>query len=112
MKQDRAPSHQLYRLLFLLLPLSLVSCASLPRKYVIIERTADSTFATSAPVKVNINRASVHELAQLPGVGKVIAERIVSHRTRYGNFRRTEHLLMVRGISEKKFLRIQTLISE
>lgn len=60
--------------------------------------------------RVNINTATTVELEGLPGVGKVIAERIVEHRTRFGPFRRVEHLMMVRGISEKKFLQMQPLI--
>jgi competence ComEA-like helix-hairpin-helix protein len=109
MKQDRAPCHQLYHLLFFLLPLSIVSCARLPREYLIRDSPPDST---STSIRVDINHASADELAPLPGIGKVIAERIVAHRIKYGEFRRTEHLLMIRGISEKKFLRIQSLITE
>jgi competence protein ComEA len=52
---------------------------------------------------ININSASPRELEQLPGVGKVMAERIVAHRQQYGPFRRAEHLMMVRGISDRKF---------
>ena len=60
---------------------------------------------------ININAASSQELEKLPGVGNVIAERIVAHREQYGPFRRAEHLLMVRGISDKKFRQLRTLIA-
>ncbi len=40
-----------------------------------------------------------------------MAERIVAHREKYGPFRRPEHLMMVRGISDKKFREIQSLIN-
>lgn len=60
---------------------------------------------------ININTASSQELEKLPGVGNVIAERIVAHREQYGPFRRAEHLLMVRGISDKKFRQLRTLIA-
>ncbi len=59
---------------------------------------------------VNINTASAQELEKLPGVGKVIAERIVLHREQYGSFGRAEHLMMVRGISDRKFRGLHPLI--
>jgi len=62
-------------------------------------------------VVININTASVGDLEKLPGVGKVLAERIVEHRENYGPFRRAEHLLMVRGISDRKFREIQQMLT-
>jgi competence protein ComEA len=59
---------------------------------------------------VDINVATAAKLRELPGIGAVLAERIVAHREKYGSFRRAEHLLMVRGISEQKFRNIQSLI--
>jgi competence protein ComEA len=59
---------------------------------------------------ININTASSQELERLPGVGKIVAERIVAHREQYGPFRRPEHLMMVRGISDRKFREMRTLI--
>lgn len=59
---------------------------------------------------INLNTATSEELETLPGVGKVIAERIVAHRQQYGPFRRAEHIMMVRGISDRKFRAIKTLI--
>ena len=51
---------------------------------------------------VNLNTAPVAELVQLPGVGEVMARRIVRHRERSGKFRTVEELLVIRGISRKK----------
>ena len=59
---------------------------------------------------ISINTATPQELEKLPGVGKVIAERIVAHRQQYGPFRRAEHLMMVRGISDRKFRAIREMI--
>ena len=61
---------------------------------------------------VNINTASPEELERLPGIGKALAARIVAHRQQYGRFRRTEHLIMVRGISDRRFrgLRAQVTV--
>lgn len=60
---------------------------------------------------ININTAPPQELEKLPGVGKVMAERIVAHREQYGPFRRTEHMMMVRGISDRKFRAIRGLLT-
>lgn len=62
-------------------------------------------------VVININTASVSDLEELPGVGKVLAERIVEHRENYGPFRRAEHLLMVRGISDRKFRELRPMLT-
>lgn len=53
--------------------------------------------------KVNINTASVSELEQLPGIGEVIAQRIVDYRTQHGPYKTVRDLLKVEGIGEKKF---------
>ena len=60
--------------------------------------------------QIDINTASPQELEKLPGVGWGIAERIVAHREQYGHFRRAEHLMMVRGISDRKFRQLRAMI--
>lgn len=67
--------------------------------------------ATAAPAKLNINTATASDLEKLPGVGKVLADRIVAHRENFGPFRRTEDLIIVRGISDRKFRELRTLIT-
>jgi competence protein ComEA len=61
---------------------------------------------------VNINTASPDELERLPGIGKALAARIVSYRREQGRFRRVEHLLIVPGISERRFraMRAQLIV--
>jgi len=66
-----------------------------------------SLWASDIPGKVDINTASVAELDTLPGIGPAIAARIIDFRTRNGPFRRSEDLLNVRGIGEKKFLKLK-----
>jgi competence protein ComEA len=60
---------------------------------------------------ININTATAPELQKLPGVGKVTAERIVAQREQYGPFRRVEHLMMVRGVSDRKFRALRPMIT-
>jgi competence ComEA-like helix-hairpin-helix protein len=65
----------------------------------------------TAESSLNINTASAAELEKLPGIGAEFARRIVEHRERFGKFRRTEHLMLVRGMSDKKFRRIKNLVA-
>jgi len=61
--------------------------------------------------RININIASANELETLPGIGKSLAERIIDHREKYGPFRRPEHLIIVRGISDKRFRALRDLVT-
>ena len=63
--------------------------------------------ASEAQGKVNINTGSLEELDTLPGIGPAIAARIIEFRTKNGPFRRAEDLMNVRGIGEKKFLKLK-----
>ncbi len=60
--------------------------------------------------KININTASARELEELPGIGEVLAERIVSFRETNGPFKSIEEIKQVSGIGEKKFESIRDLI--
>lgn len=94
------------------------SCVKLPRHASqLSEQTGRSisqmeatTEATRASL-ININTASTKELESLPGIGKGLASRIVAFREQYGRFRRAEHLLMVRGISDRRFRAMRALIT-
>lgn len=61
--------------------------------------------------RINLNSADAKELEALPGIGEAIAGRILEHRGKYGRFRRAEHLMMVRGISDRKFRELRGLIT-
>jgi competence protein ComEA len=60
---------------------------------------------------IDLNSASVSELEKLPGIGERLARRIVQHREKFGKFRRTEHVMIVKGISDKKYRKIRHLIT-
>ncbi len=59
---------------------------------------------------IDLNRATARELIQLPGVGEVIAKRIVDFREEHGPFKRVEDLMKVKGIGEKSLERIRPYI--
>lgn len=60
---------------------------------------------------VNINTADVDTLTALPGIGRVLAERIVAYRRQNGSFRAIEEITNVEGIGEKKAEAILELIT-
>lgn len=60
---------------------------------------------------ININTASLEELDQLPGVGLVIAQRIIDYREANGPFPTKEAIMEVKGIGETIFERIKDLIT-
>ena len=66
---------------------------------------------TQAGFPININTASAEELTSLPGIGDVLAGRIVSYREQYGSFLSTAELMDVTGISEKTYERIQEYVT-
>lgn len=60
---------------------------------------------------VNINTADADTLTALPGIGQVLAERIVAYRRQNGPFRVIEEITKVEGIGEKKAEAILDLIT-
>lgn len=59
---------------------------------------------------LSLNAATAQDLEQLPGVGPVLAERIVAHREARGGFDQVEDLLEVSGIGESKLASIRDLV--
>ncbi|MEE8200609.1 MAG: helix-hairpin-helix domain-containing protein [Candidatus Acidoferrales bacterium] len=60
---------------------------------------------------ININTATVEELARLPGVGEVIAQRILRHREVSGKFRSVDELVVIRGISRRKLEAMRSYVT-
>jgi competence protein ComEA len=60
---------------------------------------------------ININTASADELVLLPGIGEVLAERIVTYRNEYGLFASTDEIMRVSGIGSAKYEDIKKLIT-
>jgi len=61
--------------------------------------------------RININIASRAELMDLPGIGEVLAGRIVDYRNQYGAFSDIVDIKKVSGIGEKKFEAIKDRIT-
>ena len=72
------------------------------------QQTATISYADSQSseqhdtLSVNINTADAGSLAQLPGIGEVLAQRIIDYRRIHGDFTALEQLTNVEGIGEGK----------
>ncbi len=73
------------------------------------QRTTEGIVATDAGI--DLNTASASRLETLPGVGPVLAERIVTHRVERGSFLTIEDLLDVPGIGEAKLSQMRDSIA-
>ena len=67
-----------------------------------IESTNASNSTQSDGGKVNINTADKDALMTLPGIGEVLAQRILDYRDANGPFTSLSDLLLVEGIGEKR----------
>lgn len=72
------------------------------------QKSTKEEIAVSFPI--DINTASCTELMALPGIGEVLAQRIIDHRAEHGPFEAVESIKDVNGISDKRFEDIKDLI--
>ena len=77
------------------------------------QETIGSSFLSHGDGKrtINVNTATREELEKLPGIGRVIADRIVKYRARHGFFKSPKDLLRVKGIGKRKLEKIRSMIS-
>lgn len=66
---------------------------------------------TPQPEVVNINTATAEQLALLPRVGPSLSGRILEFRKENGEFKKTEDLILVRGIGEKTFENLEPFVT-
>ena len=59
---------------------------------------------------VDVNSASVEELMSVPGIGQVVAQRIVEFREKNGPYKSVDDLLKVQGIGEKSLAKLRDRI--
>lgn len=62
--------------------------------------------------RVDINKASLLEISELPGISDKVAAAVVEERDRLGQFRSPMDLLGVKGIKEKRLQKILPFLSK
>lgn len=69
------------------------------------------TGGAAASALINVNTADATELEELPGIGEVIAQRIVDYRTENGPFASVDQLVDVSGIGDAILESIRELVT-
>lgn len=75
------------------------------------ETVPPSTVAAPKDTRININTATAQELTALPGIGPVLAERIVAYRDTHGPYTQLTDLMKVDGIGTKRMEQLLDLIT-
>jgi competence protein ComEA len=60
--------------------------------------------------KISLNTATLSQLDTLPGVGPVLAQRILDHRAKHGRFRDISELRQIEGIGEETYSKLKDLV--
>lgn len=74
---------------------------------------SDETKETSSIIngRLNINTATADDFVLLPGIGEVLAERIVEYRRKNGLFASVDDLMNVKGLGQSKLEEIKKYIT-
>jgi len=76
-----------------------------------VPHTPSAGASSPSGQRISINTADAAELETLPGIGPVLAQRIIDYRQSHGPFRKPEDIRKVSGIGDGIFKRIQDLIT-
>jgi competence protein ComEA len=60
---------------------------------------------------IDLNTAPLEHLQELPGVGPVLAQRLVDYRTQHGRFTAVDELLDDAGIGEARFTDLESRVT-
>jgi competence protein ComEA len=88
---------------------SAADSVNLARELIDGEQILVGASGSSAQAGISINSASATQLEELPGIGPVLAERIVSHRTSNGPFTSIDQLGNVSGIGDSVLEQIRPI---
>jgi competence ComEA-like helix-hairpin-helix protein len=66
--------------------------------------------SVGVPSPVDLNQATPRQLDGLPGIGPVLAGRIIEYRQRKGGFRSVSELRAVSGIGEKRYSVLKDMV--
>lgn len=72
---------------------------------------SDAQEVSTDDIILNINSAGYYDFQSLPGIGPVLAERIIAYRDSVGAFKSVDELSNVKGIGEKKLAGLKDRIA-
>ena len=84
---------------------------TLPAAPVVEDKLSAQENIPTQPQLLNINTATAEDFDALPGIGLVLAQRIIAHREEIGGFQAVEELTQVSGIGDAKLAELLDLIT-
>lgn len=78
---------------------------------IVVPAAGSGAMPVEPPGLIRLNFATAAELEQIPGVGPVLASRIIEYRNEVGGFSAVEDLLDVSGIGEAKLAALRDLVT-
>ncbi len=73
--------------------------------------TKPPTPGPNQPYIVNLNAATQADLERVPGIGPVLAARIIAYRQRYGLFKTVYELRLIKGVGQQTFDKIKPYVT-
>lgn len=83
-----------------------ILCEGPENKAVIKQSVIKASQCLTLEIPLDLNQMTEAEFEMLPGIGPVLAHRIVTMRQTYGDFGSFNALLQVEGIGEKKLIKL------
>lgn len=69
-----------------------------------------ATNGVAAEARIDLNAATYNDLVKLPGIGPVMAKRIIDFRATHGGFKRLQDLRKVKGVGAKTYEKLAPLL--
>lgn len=76
-----------------------------------VEREANNLPLADRSFLIDLNLGSRSALESLPGIGRTLADRIVSYRSIHGTFKHVDDVMKVSGIGKKRLQRLEPFVT-
>ena len=86
-------------------------CETIEINNCVDKNTTNESNNDTVPAKININTDNKEKLMTISGIGSSKADAIIEYRTKNGNFKTTEDIMNVSGISKTIYDKIKDIIT-